>query len=85
MNIITNTNWCGNPSMSGNPDSRDIATDHSESGNGIADTLLTADVEPTADGGERALLYPADRSGAELSTRWIAARTTVLVDLSDFQ
>lgn len=49
----------------------------------FSDSLLTVEVEPTADGDERALLYPDDRDGVELSTRWMAAPTDVLVDLDD--
>ena len=66
--------------MSSEPESGETTA-----GPAVSDTLLAADVEPTADGGQRALLYPADRSGTELSTRWIAARTTVLVDLDEVQ
>ena len=71
--------------MSRDPDSAETGIEPAESGPGAEDPLLAADVEPTADGGQRALLYPEDRSGAELSTRWIAARTSVLVDLTDVQ
>jgi hypothetical protein len=66
--------------MSSEPDSGEPNT-----GPAVSDTLLQADVEPTADGGKRALLYPTDRSGTELSTRWMAASTSALVDLDEIQ
>ena len=49
----------------------------------FSDHLLTAELEPTADGDQRALLYPDDGSGPELATRWLAAPASVLVDLDD--
>jgi hypothetical protein len=47
----------------------------------FAATLLTAEFEPTADGSQRALLYPDDENGPALATHWIAASASVLVDL----
>jgi len=49
----------------------------------FSDQLLTMELEPTADGSQRALLYPDDRSGPELSTRWLATPAASLVDLDD--
>jgi hypothetical protein len=80
MAVITNPVCDGNPCMSSEPESGDITP-----GPQVSDALLAADVEPTADGGQRALLYPENRSGAELSTRWIAAEASVLVDLNEVQ
>ncbi len=80
MSVITIRGWDGNQAMSSEPESGETTASSA-----VSDTLLAAAVEPTADGGKRALLYPADRSGAELSNRWIAAKTTVLVDLDEVQ
>lgn len=80
MSVITNWGWDGNHAMSSEPDSGETPSRPA-----VSDTLLESDVEPTADGGQRALLYPTDRSGPELSTRWIAANTSVLVDLDEIQ
>ena len=49
----------------------------------FSDHLLTAELEPTADGGQRALLYPEDGSGPELATHWLAAPASILVELDD--
>ena len=49
----------------------------------ITDAVLNTELEPTADGGQRALLYPSDCPGAELATKWLAAEETVLIDLAD--
>lgn len=47
----------------------------------FSEALLTAELEPTADGGQRALLYPDDRPDVELATHWMAAPEHLLVDL----
>jgi len=49
----------------------------------FSDCLLAMELEPTAAGSQRALLYPDDRSGADLATQWLAAPASVLVDLDD--
>jgi len=51
----------------------------------FSEALLTAELEPTADGGQRALLYPEDRPDIELATHWLAAPETLLVDLDDIR
>ena len=49
----------------------------------FSETVLTAELEPTADGGQRALVYPEDGSDAELATHWLAVPEPLLVDLDD--
>jgi len=44
---------------------------------------LTVELEPTKDGGQRALLYPIDSPGHEVATNWLAAAADSLVDLDD--
>ncbi|MFC6975142.1 hypothetical protein ACFQL1_11490 [Halomicroarcula sp. GCM10025709] len=45
----------------------------------FSDTVLVAELEPSARGGERAILYPNDRSGTEMATRWLAASVDLLI------
>ncbi|GGO00022.1 MULTISPECIES: DUF7511 domain-containing protein [Haloarcula] len=47
----------------------------------FAETTLVAELEPAADGGQRVLLYPKDRPGHEVATRWLAAPADALVEL----
>ncbi|WP_135303367.1 DUF7511 domain-containing protein [Haloarcula amylovorans] len=47
----------------------------------FAETSLVAELEPSADGGKRALLYPADRSGHEIATQWVSVPADALLDL----
>ena len=47
----------------------------------FSEAVLTAELEPTADGGERVLLYPRDRPDTDLATHWLAAPDSLLVDL----
>ncbi|PSP86040.1 hypothetical protein BRC96_00445 [Halobacteriales archaeon QS_6_64_34] len=49
----------------------------------FSEPYLTSELEPTSDGGKRALLYPEDRPGAEIATHWLAAPEELLVDLAD--
>ncbi|MBX0295800.1 DUF7511 domain-containing protein [Haloarcula nitratireducens] len=47
----------------------------------FAETSLVAELEPSADGGKRALLYPAEETGPEVATRWLSVPADSLVDL----
>jgi len=47
----------------------------------FSEALLTSELEPTADGGQRALLYPDDRPDVEMATHWLAVPERLLVDL----
>ena len=49
----------------------------------FSEALLTTELEPTADGGQRALLYPDDRPDVEMSTHWLAVPGRLLVDLEN--
>lgn len=49
----------------------------------FGEVLLTSELEPTADGGQRALLYPDDRPAADMATHWLAVPERFLVDLDD--
>jgi hypothetical protein len=69
--------------MSSEPASDDVETDPPLPQDNFSDQLLTAELEPTADGDQRALLYPEDRSGSELATCWLATPADTLVDLDD--
>jgi len=51
----------------------------------FSEALLTSELEPTADGGQRALLYPDDRPDVEQATHWLAAPGRLLVDLDDIR
>jgi hypothetical protein len=51
---------------------------------GFSDSLLTVEIEPTADGGQRAL-STRRQNGAALATRWPAVQTATLVDIDDVQ
>jgi len=47
----------------------------------FAESVLTTELEPTAGGGKRAILYPRDRDSDEVATRWLAVPETLLVEL----
>ncbi|MBX0322386.1 hypothetical protein EGH21_05000 [Halomicroarcula sp. F13] len=47
----------------------------------FAETTLVVELEPAADGGQRALLYPDDRPGHEVATQWLAVPADALVEL----
>jgi hypothetical protein len=47
----------------------------------FSDTVLIAELAPSVRGEKRAVIYPSDRSGQEVATRWLAASTDVLVAL----
>ncbi|WP_254272668.1 DUF7511 domain-containing protein [Haloarcula marina] len=47
----------------------------------FAETVLFAELEPSSNGGKRALLYPKDRPGHEVATQWLAVSADELVDL----
>jgi len=49
----------------------------------FSEALLTSELEPTADGGQRALLYPDDRPDIDMATHWLAVPERLLVDLDD--
>ncbi len=51
----------------------------------FSEALLTSELEPTADGGQRALLYPDDRPDVDAATHWLAVREELLVDLDDIR
>jgi len=51
----------------------------------FSEAVLTSELEPTADGGQRALLYPDDRPDADVATHWLAVREELLVDLDDIR
>ncbi|MFC6756580.1 MULTISPECIES: DUF7511 domain-containing protein [Haloarcula] len=51
----------------------------------FSEALLTSELEPTADGGQRALLYPDDRPDVEKATHWLAVPEGLLVDLGDIR
>ena len=67
--------------MASEPPRSEIATGPALSQDAVGEVALTIELEPTADGGQRALVYPEDGSHAELATRWLAAPETLLVAL----
>jgi|GEM_PF-1744351 hypothetical protein len=67
--------------MNSEPSSSDIETRPPLPQDEFSEALLTSELEPTADGGQRALLYPDDRPDVEMSTHWLAAPERLLVDL----
>ena len=50
---------------------------------GTAQPPLTVELEPTRDGGQRALLYPTDSPGHEIATNWLAVPADHLIELDD--
>ncbi len=51
----------------------------------FSEALLTSELEPTADGGQRALLYPTDKPDVAMATHWLAVPEELLVDLDDIR
>ena len=49
----------------------------------FSEAVLTSELEPTADGGQRALLYPEDGPDVKMATHWLAVPERLLVDLDD--
>ncbi|MFC7026769.1 hypothetical protein ACFQJ5_02860 [Halomicroarcula sp. GCM10025324] len=49
----------------------------------FADEVLVAEVEPTANGPRRALVYPNDAPAHRVADQWLAVGVTALVDLDD--
>ena len=69
--------------MGSEPSPSDIETRPPLPQDEFSEALLTTELEPTADGGQRALLYPHDRPDVEMATHWLAAPEGLLVDLDD--
>ncbi|WP_424001990.1 hypothetical protein ACOZ4I_00610 [Haloarcula salina] len=51
----------------------------------VTEKLLAVEREPAVDGGERAILYPANGSGSEAKSKWLAVPADALVSLEDVQ
>lgn len=83
MRSITMGIGCGKPCMSTETQSPDSDSRPPLPQDDFSDTLLDIEREPMAGGGKRALLYPHDRSGSELSTYWLALPDSLLVDVAD--
>ncbi|WP_276273531.1 DUF7511 domain-containing protein [Haloarcula litorea] len=47
----------------------------------FGEVSLVTELEPTADGERRAMLYPSDQPGHEIATRWLAISADALIDL----
>ena len=69
--------------MSSEPPPSEIETQPPPPREVVSEPHLTSELEPTPDGGQRALLYPEERPGAEIATHWLAVPEGVLVDLAD--
>lgn len=67
-----------------NGENRETSRRNPTDGN-VTETLLAVEREPAADGGERAILYPAKGSGSEAKSKWLAVPADALVSLEDVQ
>ena len=83
MRVITMTVEPGNPSMTSEPWAMDTEKRPPLPQDDFNEVVLTAELEPSADGGRRALLYPGDCDGAERATQWMTADEGLLVELVD--
>jgi len=83
MRVITMTVGAGNPSMTSEPWSMDTGKRPPLPQDDFSEAVLTTELEPAADGGQRAIMYPEDCGNGEQSTQWMTADEGLLVELTD--